>query len=127
MTLAERALESHLLVFDVVFDRISRASFRALFGKGLRAVREQNVVGKPATVDALFCRDLIDEIDYPNNFQTQCHPFSLDQLNKMIIIYELHGLNDIALDTAERFAPRLGGLRHWAGGVVACRSKLSIE
>jgi hypothetical protein len=26
----------------------------------------------------------------------------------MMIIYELHGLNDVALDTAERFAERLG-------------------
>jgi FkbM family methyltransferase len=109
MTLAELALGSQLLVFDVVFDRIPRASFqRALVGKGLRAMRGQNVVGKPGTVDVLFCRDLIDEIDYPNNYQTQCRPVSLDQLIKMIIIYELHGLNDIALDTAERFAPRLG-------------------
>jgi hypothetical protein len=31
----------------------------------------------------------------------------VDQLIKMMIIYELHGLSDIALDTAERFADRL--------------------
>src|SRR5262249_61684267 len=35
-------------------------------------------------------------------------PFVLDQLIKAIIIYELHGLNDVALDTVKRFAKRLG-------------------
>jgi hypothetical protein len=36
-------------------------------------------------------------------------PLSLDQLIKLMIEYELHGLNDIAVDTLERFADRLKG------------------
>ena len=59
-------------------------------------------------VNVLFCRDLIDETDAPSKYHRQCRPFSLDQLIKMMIIYELYGLNDIALDTAERFAELLG-------------------
>ena len=109
VTLAELALESHLLVFDVVFDRIPRATFqRALIDKGLPPLSEQDGVGRPTTVDVLFCRDLIDEVDHLDNYQTPCQPFSLDQLVKTMIICELHGLNDVALDTAQRFAERLG-------------------
>jgi hypothetical protein len=59
-------------------------------------------------VNVIFCRDLIDETDAPSNYQTPCRPFTLDQLIKMMIIYELHGFNDIAVDTAERFAELLG-------------------
>jgi FkbM family methyltransferase len=103
----ELALESHLLVFDVAFNRVPRASFqRALIRSGLSSITEQDDVGKPATVDVLFCRDLIDELDHPENYQSPCRALTLDQLVKALIIYELHGLNDIALDTVERFAIR---------------------
>ena len=108
-TLAELALDQHLLVFDVAFDRIPRATFqRALVDKGMKPISENYLVGRPATVDVLFCRDLIDEVDQPDNYQTPCRPLGLDQLIKAIIIYELHGLNDVALDTVKRFAERLG-------------------
>jgi FkbM family methyltransferase len=108
-TLAELALENHLLVFDVAFNRIPRASYqRALIRKGLEPICELDAIGRPATVDVLFSRDLIDEVDHPDNYQSPCRPFSVSQLIKSMIIFELHALNDIALDTAERFAERLG-------------------
>jgi FkbM family methyltransferase len=108
-TLAELALDQHLLVFDIAFNRIPRASFqRALVDKGMKPISENYLVGRPATVDVLFCRDLIDEVDQPDNYQTPCRSFRLDQLIKVIIIYELHGLNDVALDTIKRFAKFLG-------------------
>jgi FkbM family methyltransferase len=108
-TLAELALDQHLLVFDIAFNRIPRATFqRALVDKGMKPIAEHYLVGRPATVDVLFCRDLIDEADQPDNYQTPCRPFVLDQLIKAIIIYELHGLNDVALDTVKRFAKALG-------------------
>jgi FkbM family methyltransferase len=108
-TLAEIALDNHLVVFDLVFNRIPRASFQqALISKGLQPITEQDAVGRPATVDVLFARDLIDEMDHPEHYQTQCRPISLNQLIKSIIICELHALNDVALDTVERFAERLG-------------------
>jgi FkbM family methyltransferase len=108
-TLAEILLEHHLLVFDLAFNRIPRASFRrALEKKGVRAPSHYDGFGKPAMVNVLFCRDLIDETDAPSKYHRQCRPFSLDQLIKMMIIYELYGLNDIAVDTAERFAELLG-------------------
>ena len=108
-TIAGLALDSHLLVFDIAFDRISRASFQsALIRKGLKPDADHDEVGRPATVDVLFCRDLIDEVDHQENYVTTCRPTTIDQIIKMMIIYELHGLNDVALDTAERFAERLG-------------------
>ena len=108
-TLAELALENHLLVFDIAFNRIPRASYqRALIRKGLEPISEQDALGRPATVDVLFSRDLIDEVDHPDNYQGPCRPFSVSQLIKSMIIFELHALNDVALDTAERFAKRLG-------------------
>ena len=108
-TIAEFALDNHLLVFDLAFDRIPRASFqRALVRKGLKTAASHDEVGKPTTVDVLFCRDLIDEVDHQDDYVTACRPTTVDQIIKMMIICELHSLNDIALDTAERFAKRLG-------------------
>jgi FkbM family methyltransferase len=108
-TLAEIALESHLVVFDLAFNRAPRASFQqALTSKGLQPISEQDAVGRPATVDVLFARDLIDEVDHQENYQAPCRPVSVNQLIKSIIICELHALNDVALDTVERFAERLG-------------------
>jgi FkbM family methyltransferase len=108
-TVAELALENHLLIFDIAFNRIPRASYqRALIRKGLEPISEHDALGRPATVDVLFSRDLTDEIDHPENYQGPCRPFSVSQLIKSMIIFELHALNDVALDTAERFAERLG-------------------
>jgi FkbM family methyltransferase len=109
-TLQEILLERQLLVFDLNFNRIPRASFQqALARKGLPPVADHQSVGKPATLNVLFCRDLIDETDQPGNYTTPCEPVSVDQIVKIMIIYELHGLNDIAIDTAERFKDRLAG------------------
>jgi FkbM family methyltransferase len=109
VTMAEIALEHHLVVFDLAFNRIPRASFqRALVREGFAPVPEQDAVGRPATVNVLFARDLIKEVEHREDYQTPCPSFSINQLIKSIIIYELHALNDVALDTAERFAERLG-------------------
>src|SRR5262249_21295805 len=70
-------------------------------------VLERASVGKLATLDVLFCRDLIDESDAPENYETRAEPATVDQIIKMMIILELYGLNDIAVDTAERFRRRL--------------------
>src|ERR1700738_5210581 len=108
-TVAEIALENNLIVFDLAFNRIPRASFqRALVHKGFEPVSEQDAVGRPATVDVLFARDLIDEVDHSDHYRTPPRPVSINQLVKSMIICELHALNDVALDTAERFADLLG-------------------
>jgi FkbM family methyltransferase len=107
-TVAEIALDNHLMVFDLAFNRIPRATFqRALVRKGFEPISEDDGVGRPATVDVLFVRDLIDEVDHLDHYRTPPPPLSVNQLIKSMIICELHALNDIALDTAERFADRL--------------------
>ncbi len=108
-TLQELLLKRHLLVFDLSFNRIPRASFQAaLAARGIPPVLDQQTIGKPATLNVLFCRDPIDELDHSNNYVAPALPFRLDQLIKAMIIYELHGLSDIALDTAVRFRDTLG-------------------
>jgi len=107
--ISEIVLESHLLMFDLGFNRVPRASFqRAVLRKGLPLDDELGLVGRPATFNVLFCRDLIEEADHSEMYPTPCRPVSVDQMIKMMIIYELHGLNDVAVDTAERFAQLIG-------------------
>ncbi len=100
-------VEHGFTVFDLGFNRVPRASFT-------RSLRLQKVVafidrdlGSPATFNLLFCRDPIDECDSPQNYLKLPAALSVDQIIKMMIIYEIYGLNDIALDTAERFADTL--------------------
>lgn len=110
VTIHEMLLPHRLLVFDLNFNRIPRLSFqRELERKGLPPVTDQASVGKPATCNVLFCRDLIAEIDQPTHYLVPpANSFTTDALIKAMIIYELHALNDIALDTAVRFKDQLG-------------------
>jgi FkbM family methyltransferase len=102
-------LEHYLVVFDLAYNRVPRATFQQALGrKGLPPVLDQTSVGKLSTVNALFLRDAIEEADRPQSYLTQPPPMSADKLVKAMIIYELHGLNDIAVDTAERFRPVIG-------------------
>jgi Methyltransferase FkbM domain len=104
-TLAELALENHFLVFDIAFNRVPRESFqRALVHKGLKPISQLDSLGRPATVNVLFARDLINEVDHQSNYQIPCRPFSVSQLIKSMIVCELYSLNDVALDAAARFA-----------------------
>ena len=107
-TVQRLLLRNHLLIFDLNFNRVPRASFqKALARKGLPPVLDQRSVGRPATLNVLFCRDLIDDTDHAENYATPSPPRGVDRIIKMMIIYELHGLNDIALDTLARFRDEL--------------------
>jgi FkbM family methyltransferase len=103
-TLQELLIPRGFLLFDLNFDRVPRASFRnARQSSGLTPAS----YGRPATVNALFCRDLI--LDAGGElFGVPARMPSLDEIIKIMIIYELHGLNDIAFDTATRFSSELG-------------------
>jgi len=98
-----------LLVFDLAFNRVPRATFqRALVAKGFPPASIHDGIGKPSTLNVLFCRDAIQEADEAESYPAPPRPLGLDQLIKLVIIYELHGLNDIAVDTVDRFATILG-------------------
>jgi len=108
-TIAEIALDHHLLFFDLGFNRIPRASFqRALARRNVKLDTGSNMLGRPTTFNVLFCRDLVDEADHKDNYATPPPPVNVDQTIKTMIVCELYGLSDVALDVAERFAEKLG-------------------
>jgi hypothetical protein len=95
-------------VVDLNFNRIPRATFQhALERAGLAPVLDQQSVGRVSTLNVLFCRDFTEEADHPDHFTAPPSPFTPDQILKLMIVYELHGLNDVALDTAARFRDRI--------------------
>jgi FkbM family methyltransferase len=93
--------KARMRVFDLNFNRVPRRSFVQAVG------RASEDIGKPATFNVLFCRDLIEEADHPENYTAPCNPESVDRIIKAMIVYELHGFSDIALDTAVRFRESL--------------------
>src|SRR5262249_28719366 len=97
-----------LLLFDLSFNRIPRATFQhSLRRAGRRTIDDQKSVGRPSTLNVLYCRDFVQETDHPDHFSTPRPSFTVEDIIKLMIIYELHGLNDVAVDTAERFRDRL--------------------
>jgi FkbM family methyltransferase len=110
VTLHDMLLQHRFLVFDLNFNRIPRAAFQlALQRRGLDPITDQESIGKPATLVVLLCRDFIAETDEPHHYAAPpSPPPATDALLKAMVIYELHGLSDIALDTAKRFNDQLG-------------------
>jgi FkbM family methyltransferase len=105
--LSDILVEHGLTAFDLGFDRIPRATFtQALQRLGIQ-ISPGRQLGKPATFNFLFCRDAIDERDSPHHYINPPQAITVDQIIKLMIIYELHGLNDIALDTAVRLQDTL--------------------
>ncbi len=106
-TISDDLVSHGLIVADIGFNRVPRTTF----SQALRQTGVDNFgtyeLGRPATLNLLFCRDPIDEGDRPQNYTKPLTPLNLDQIIKTMIIYELYGLNDIALDIAERFASSL--------------------
>jgi FkbM family methyltransferase len=108
-TLLDIALTHHQRLFDVGFNRMPRASFQRVVRRENRApIADQFTVGSPATVNVLFCRDLIEEVEVPSNYASHPPPLDIDGIIKQIIVYELYGLNDVAVDTVERLTDRIG-------------------
>ena len=104
VALSEILVERGLVLFDLGFNRVPRWSFtQALERHGIQANPEREY-GKPATFNVLFCRDLVVERDSPHHYIVAPTPVTVDQIIKAMIICELHGLNDIAVDTAVRFS-----------------------
>jgi FkbM family methyltransferase len=108
-TLLDIALTHHQRLFDVNFNRVPRTSFqRALRRENRAPIADQFTVGRPATFNVLFCRDLIEEVELPANYTSPPLSLDIDGIVKQIIVYELYGLNDVAVDTVERLTDRIG-------------------
>jgi FkbM family methyltransferase len=109
-TVLDIALKNHQRAFDIEFNRVPRASFqRALERENRPPIADHVTIGRPATVNVLFCRNLTEEIDSPANYLSAPPPLDNDRIIKQIIIYELYGLNDVAVDTVERLADQIAG------------------
>jgi FkbM family methyltransferase len=109
VTLSEMLLERRLIVFDLNFNRIPRLTYQQARERlALPSILDQASMGRPATLNVLFCRDIIAETDQPAMSANAGKPPTLDQIIKTIIVYELYGLADIALDTTVRFRDTLG-------------------
>jgi FkbM family methyltransferase len=108
-SMMETALAHRLLVFDLEFNRVPTIKYQeALAHKGLDQVRDHISVGKPAMLNVLFARDLIQEADNPELYQLPALSLGIDFLIKQLVVFELYGLNDIAVDLARRLAALIG-------------------
>jgi FkbM family methyltransferase len=97
-------LRDRLILADLNFDRIPRASYHeACRLRGQPGLGD--ACGKPTIFNVLFCRDLAAERD---SSRTESRPNpSVDQVLKSVVIYELFGLNDIAVDTIVKYSAAL--------------------
>ncbi|HMH53254.1 MAG TPA: FkbM family methyltransferase [Candidatus Acidoferrum sp.] len=98
-----RLVQGHgLLPIDLNFNRVVRERFQqALERKGASRIRRDDWLGGPATFNVLFCRDVVQERDHPEYYPGGPAALSVDRLIKLMMIHELYGLNDVAVDIAE--------------------------
>ena len=99
-------LEHGLKLFDLNFDRVMRPLYKAA-SKGRGSNDSTAGAGAPATFNVLFCRDMVAECDGTTFYERRPTAPTVDQVIKMMIIYELHGLSDVAVDTAVKFSKEL--------------------
>jgi FkbM family methyltransferase len=102
-TIYDLVLDHGLHLFDLNFDREVRPSY----GQAKPPPESAAGAGMPSTFNILFCRDLPGERDSKRYYTKSVPHPTVDQVLKMMIIYELHGLSDVAVETAETFAKEL--------------------
>jgi FkbM family methyltransferase len=105
-TIHDLVLGSGLRLFDLNFDRAVRPIYEAA-RNACPSSESTAGAGTPATFNVLFCRDMIAEREGSSFYEGMPPLPTVDQLKKMMIIYELHGLTDVAVDTAIKFSRQL--------------------
>ena len=103
-------LPHRLLMFDLSFRRSPSRSYLAVRSDAddatLRGIWTLDVVGRPTEFDFLFCRDLVGERDWPQQYINKPLPYvppQVDTVIKAMILFELHGLMDCALELGVQF------------------------
>lgn len=101
-------MQHRLMVSDLNFNRIRRDNYlKARKRRGLPDLPVEGA-GKPATFNVLFCRDPVAEADAAAALGKLAPPAGVDQILKLMAIFELYGLNDVAVDLALAHRQELG-------------------
>ena len=112
----EIVVEHRLIVFDLNLVRTQQPAFRAARAANPLPKPDPMTevphldVGRPGTIDAVFCRDFVAEAVNPTQYyfaEVPQGPPSVDRLIKTMINFELHGLMDCAVEIAVHFRPQL--------------------
>jgi hypothetical protein len=107
-------LEQGLRVFDLVSERLPRPEYLRLRQERDRTwpvpsdprVRPPPfAMGQFVVFDFLFCRDLVAERSEAQSSNEEIA--SIDRILKMMIVFEMHGLMDCAVELASTFRERL--------------------
>lgn len=106
-TLQEALLPEGFRLFDIAFDRATRATFQEACRRERRPVPAEGELGRPGTFNVFFCQDVIGETDEHQIHKRSRPRETVDQILKQIIIFELYGLVDVAFDTLCRFSDEL--------------------
>jgi len=110
------AAEHRLSVFDLSYIRHPRAAYVAARARAPQPAADPLHdmppldVGQPETVDLLMCRDFVAEATNPELFAVLPGAVTaptLDKIIKAMIVFELHGLMDCAVELAQHFRPLL--------------------
>ncbi len=101
----EILVEEGFLVADLNFDRFPRPSFAVEAARlGVAGHRVSSFGRSPVTFNFLFCRDFCGESDFPHHYLTAPPPLAgIEKLVKMLIVFEMYGCLDRAVDLLARF------------------------
>ena len=112
-------LQHGMFVFDINFNRVPRAACQeARSRQKSAAATSSDGTGKPATFNVLFCRDMTAERDGSLYYPKLPPKPSVDQILKTMSIYELHGLNDIAVEHGRQVLRRTS-VSAWMSSVLS--------
>jgi FkbM family methyltransferase len=92
-----------LKLFDLNFDR----KLQPTYAQMQRPTDSVAGAGIPSTFNMLFARDLIAEHDGKQYYERPPIEPSVDQILKTMVICELYGLSDVAVEIAQVFSERL--------------------
>ena len=102
-----------LRVFDLSYVRSPLPDYIAALSSAKHAphcMRTLRVVGRPTTLDFVFCRDFVAERDWPQCYINKPLPYhfpTVDKLIKAMINFETHGLMDCAFELGVQFREHL--------------------
>jgi FkbM family methyltransferase len=101
----EILIEQWFLLMDLNFDRVPQGRFlEEAERRNIAANPDAPFCGSPSTFNVLFCRNFCQEADQAHHYLTEPHAMpSIEGLIKTLIILEMYGCLDRAVDLLCRF------------------------